>query len=161
MEEEKYAHDEASVTIAPKKSAWRKAINFLIYVLIFGGVVFGLPRALSSALNTPYPMAAITSGSMWSALKEGDLVLIQGVPKDEIRVGDIVVYRNGTGGGFTIHRVVRLEEETLVTKGDANFSEDAPVRYESLVGKNLTFFGRPVRLPYLGSITMIATNLRN
>ena len=79
-------------------------INLIIYIAIIGGVVFGFPSALSWYLDTPYPMAAITSGSMWPVLKEGSLVFIKFVEKSEIEVGDIVVYRNNKE--FTIHRVV-------------------------------------------------------
>ena len=50
-----------------------------MYVVIVGGTVVGLPKALSWYLETPYPMAAITSGSMWPVLKEGDIVFVQGV----------------------------------------------------------------------------------
>jgi signal peptidase I len=136
-------------------------INVVIYIAIVAVLVFGLPRFLSSTLQTPYPMAAITSGSMWPALKEGDLVFIQGnITKEELTAGDIVVYRNQGNNTLTIHRIVKLGEETFVTKGDANFSEDAPARYEDLVGRTLTFFGRSVHVPYLGSITVFASNLR-
>ena len=55
-----------------------------------GVIIFGLPKFLSWSLDTPYPLASITSGSMWPALHEGDLVFIEGVEKDELKVGDIV-----------------------------------------------------------------------
>jgi signal peptidase I len=136
-------------------------INFLIYVAIVAGLVLGLPELLSWRLGTPYPMAAITSGSMWPALREGDLVFIQGAEKSDLAVGDVVVYRNDGGPGFTIHRIVRLDEETFTTKGDANFENDKPVPYGRLVGRNLTVLGKPARLPYLGSITVVASTLRD
>ncbi len=129
-------------------------VNLIIYIAIVGGVVFGFPRGLSWYLDTPYPMAAITSGSMWPALKEGSLVFIKSVKKEEIGVGDIVVYRNSKG--FTIHRVAELRENDLTTKGDANFQKDAPVKYEDIVGKTLTVWGRPLAVPYLGLISAAA-----
>ncbi len=145
---------------APRKKPRRFFLNAVIYLAIVLGLVLGMPRFLSWALHTPYPMAAITSGSMWPVLKEGDLVFIQGILKEEIEVGDVIVYQNGARGGFTIHRVVELNETTLVTKGDANFTEDAPVEYENVVGRTLSLFGKYVRIPRLGSITVFANNLR-
>lgn len=143
-----------------KKSMIWTAFNILAYVAIVGGLVVGLPKGLSRVLETPYPMAAITSGSMWPALKEGGLVFIKGVKeKNDIKVGDIVVYRNGERGGFTIHRVVRMGEGALITKGDANFTEDAPIYYEALVGKALEIKGSLVHIPYLGFITMFASKI--
>lgn len=136
------------------------ALNLIIYLMIVGGLVFGLPRLLSWGLNTPYPMAAITSGSMWPVLNEGDLVFIQGVPRESLKVGNVIVFRNDGGPGFTIHRIVELGANNLTTKGDANFDNDSPVKYENVVGRALTWGKDPVHIPYLGSITVMANNLR-
>jgi len=140
-----------------KKAIVRSTINIVTYIVIVGVVVVGLPKFLSWSLNTPYPMAAITSGSMWPVLKEGDLVFIQGVSRSELKVGDIIVYRNADGAGFTIHRITKLKEDTLITKGDANFMDDSPVKYENVVGRSYQIFGKYARLPYLGFVTVYAT----
>ncbi|MFH1111480.1 MAG: signal peptidase I [Patescibacteria group bacterium] len=132
-------------------------LNLVLYLVIFFGVLWGAPKALSHWLNTPYPMAAITSGSMWPALKEGNLVFIQGIDRSQLAIGDVVVWRNESGAGFVIHRVVKLNDDTFVTKGDANFTEDPPVNYRQLVGRALTWRNTIVRLPYLGSITTFAS----
>ena len=149
--------------VKPKKKAWKKILNAAIYFVIIFGIVFGLPKFLSWSLHTPYPMAAITSGSMWPVLGEGDLVFVQGVSgKEELKIGDVIVYRNKVNNTFTIHRIVKMNEDTLVTKGDANFNEDAPTSYSGVVGKALVLFGdKPFHIPYLGSITVFANNLRN
>lgn len=135
----------------------RFVANFLIYVAIVVGVVFGFPRLLSAVLHTPYPMAAITSGSMWPAMKEGDLVFIEGISKSDVKIGDVVVFRNSSGPGFTIHRIVKLDENTFTAKGDANFTDDEPVPYDHIVGRAINVFGKPARLPYLGFVTVYAT----
>lgn len=136
-----------------KRRVLKFFLNFLVYVLIVVGVVWGLPELLSRQLGTEYPIAAITSGSMWPVLKEKDLVLIEAVEKAEIKVGDIVVWQNSLG--FTIHRVVELKDSTLVTKGDANFIKDKPVRYMDIIGRTLAFRGKPARIPYLGFISVL------
>lgn len=148
--------------VKPKKPFWKSAVNGLIYVVIVGGIVFGLPKFLSWSLHTPYPMAAITSGSMWPVLNEGDLVFVQGVSgKADLKIGDVIVYRNKVNNTFTIHRIVKMNDDTVVTKGDANFTEDAPASYKDVVGKALVLFGeKPFHIPYLGSITVFANNLR-
>ena len=94
---------------APKKKrrVARVVLNVVIYILIIAGITVGIPKFLAWYLDTPYPMATITSGSMWPALKEGDLVFIKGIrDKAEIAIGDIIVYRNRENSTFTIHRVV-------------------------------------------------------
>lgn len=152
--------EEQELVKAPKKKAKSFLLNFFVYVLIVGGIIFGLPRLLTKALNTPYPMAAITSGSMWPALKTGDLVFIKGVyAKEDMKKGDVIVFRNKTNNTLTIHRVIELGDR-ITTKGDANFKEDAPVDYKDVIGKALTFNGGLLHIPYLGSITVFASNLR-
>jgi signal peptidase I len=136
-------------------------INFLVYIVIVAGTVFGLPRFLTWYLDTPYPMAAITSGSMWPALKEGDLIFIEGVSREQLAEDDIIVFRNSNGGTFTIHRIVSLEEDTLVTKGDANFNTDPPISYDDIIGRTVTIGKRNLHVPYLGSVTVFASNYRD
>jgi len=134
--------------------------GWVIYLAFLAGLVYGIPKGLAYVLKTPYPMAAITSGSMWPALKRGDLVLIKGVSaKNEIKVGDIIVYRNQIG--FTIHRVIEMREDTVITKGDANNVADSPVRYEEIVGKALSFGnGKVVKIPSLGSISILVNKVK-
>lgn len=143
-----------------KKGFQSFVINFVVYICIVAGLVFGMPKFLAWALDTTFPMAAITSGSMWPALKEGDLVFIQGVDPHALNENDIIVYRNRVNNTFTIHRVISFGEDTLITKGDANFNEDAPVAYRDVVGRAFRLFGKHVRIPYLGSITVLANNLK-
>lgn len=145
-----------------KKSRLKSFLwNFFFYVVIIGGIVFGLPRFLVWKLKTNYPMAAITSGSMWPVLKQSDLVFIKGIQNnDQIQVGDIVVFRNRANGTLTIHRVIKLGDK-ITTKGDANFSEDAPVEYKDVIGETLNWNdNKPVRIPKLGLITIFTNSLR-
>jgi len=96
---------------------------------------------------------------MWPALKKGDLVLIKGIEnKNEISLGDIIVYKNPEG--FTIHRVIEFNEDTLITKGDANNADDAPVSYEEIIGKALTMNNNPVRIPFLGSLGLLINKVK-
>lgn len=136
----------------------KSIINTVIYIAIIGAIVFGVPSFLSWKLGTEYPIAAITSGSMWPILKEGDLIFIKAVSKDEIEIDDIVVWQNANG--FTIHRVVELKVSTLVTKGDGNFTKDKPVRYENVIGATVELAGKPARIPYLGFISMFGGKIK-
>lgn len=149
------------------KKIIKKSIGWLVYLAVLAGLVWGTPKILTYALKTPYPMASITSGSMWPVLKVGDMVLIKGVAsKNDISVGDIIVYKNlpSTGSGqafsFTIHRVIEKNANTVITKGDANNISDAPVTYDEVIGKTVNFNNGPVRIPYLGQISILI-NSRN
>mgnify|MGYP001585020127 CR=1 FL=1 len=131
----------------------KSIIWWVLYLAMVIGLVYGTPKALSYILQSEYPMAAITSRSMWPTLKKGDMVFIKGIAsREEIEIGDIVVYQNLQG--FTIHRVERKNEGTVVTKGDANNTEDSPVKYEDIIGKTVTFREKPVRIPWLGNVSI-------
>ena len=135
------------------KKLLKSLIGWILYVGFLAGLIYGIPRGLSYVLKTDYPMASITSGSMWPILKKGDLILIKGInEKEEIKLDDVVVYRNEKG--FTIHRVIKLNEETLITKGDANNVKDKPVKYEDVIGKLLVMNNKPFRIPLLGMVSV-------
>ena len=123
-----------------------------IYVIIIVVLILVIPKGLAYVLGTEYPMASITSSSMWPALKEGDLVLIKAVEKEELEIGDVIVYQNVKG--FTVHRIVKLNEDTLVTKGDANNVNDSPIEYGQIIGKLVELRNKPLRIPYLGLISV-------
>lgn len=131
----------------------KEILGWIIYFGFIVALIYGIPKGLSVALDTPYPMAAITSGSMWPMLKKGDIVLIKGVKdKKDIKKGDIVVYKNERG--FTIHRVIETRETELVTKGDANNISDAPISYEDLIGKAVNFNNKVFKIPWAGNISL-------
>lgn len=138
----------------------KKLLKILIDIGMYVGIVvvllWGVPAGLSKALHTPYPMASITSGSMWPALKTGDLILIQGVRKQDLKTGDVVVWQNERG--FTIHRIVTLADDYVITKGDANFDPDKPVTYKDIIGRALVIHGMFARIPYVGLISMGVSN---
>ncbi len=137
------------------KKAIKIIAEWLAYLAVFLLIVWGTPFVLSQALGTQYPIASITSGSMWPKLKRGDIVFIRGLSADktDLQLGDIIVYRNERG--FTIHRIVKLEEDRLVTRGDANNVDDTPIEYGQIVGKVIYSGGNPIRIPYLGFISQL------
>jgi len=139
----------------------KAVVGTIIYVAIIIGLIWGTPKALSYYLNTEYPMAAITSGSMWPELKKNDLVFIEGLQNNRnVQIGDIVVFTNERNA-FTIHRIIELDEDTLVTKGDANNIDDKPIKYEDIVGRLYKIGDWNARIPKLGFIsTSVSKKIR-
>lgn len=124
-----------------------KVIAYFAFVI---AAVYYTPKILSHYLHTEYPLATITSGSMWPVLKTNDLILMKGVTGDEVEIGQIIIYKNSRG--FTIHRLIRKEGEKLVTKGDANEVDDAAITKDQVIGRAVYIGKKPFRIPYLGSI---------
>jgi len=143
------------------KRILKTTIGIILWLALVAGLIWGLPRGLSWYLKTPYPMAAITSGSMWPELKKSDLVFIQGVEdaENEIQIDDIVVFTNAKNA-FTIHRVIELKEATLITKGDANNVADPAVSYKDVIGKLYKIGDWNARIPKLGFISTTVSSYR-
>ncbi|MFZ2969940.1 MAG: signal peptidase I [Minisyncoccia bacterium] len=133
----------------------KTVLENLIYILLLIAISAGTPKALSYVMGTSYPIASITSGSMWPVLKKGDLVLIKYVKNEDIKIGDIVVFKNENG--FTIHRVTEITGNKIRTKGDANNISDLAIEYKDIVGRTLIYNEKPVKIPYLGNLTIWAS----
>lgn len=69
----------------------------------------------------------VLSGSMGPAISTGDVVLTAPVKPDELRPGAVILADTPAQPGHTyLHRVVATGDGTLVTRGDANASNDYP-----------------------------------
>ncbi len=116
---------------ATKRSIFNGFSGFVIYIMVILAIAVSLPKALSWALGTPYPIAAITSQSMWPALKKGDLVFVKQIDRDKLKKGDIIVYSQERS--FIIHRVIEKNVNSVIAKGDASIEQDQPVTYDQIL----------------------------
>ena len=85
-----------------------------------------------------YNSYGITSGSMAPAINVGTLVLAKEVEPETLETGDVIVFTTYGEGDFVTHRVQENDREyrMLITKGDANATEDLdPIGYDSVIGK--------------------------
>lgn len=91
-----------------------------------------------------YQIYNVLSGSMEPTIQTGSLVVVQGVKPEAIGPDDVITFQDETGN-TTTHRVVSIQDESYVTKGDANETIDPmEVMKESLIGKVV------FHIPYLG-----------
>jgi hypothetical protein len=70
--------------------------------------------------------------SMLPGLWPGDKLTIETRPFEQVRCGDVVLYSRL--GRLFIHRVLRVEENQIVTRGDAMLSADVPLGRGELMG---------------------------
>ena len=73
----------------------------------------------------------VKTGSMEDNIHVGDYVLI--MHKDEYKIGDVVTFEKNDG--FITHRIVKIDGDNIVTKGDANNVEDDTIDKSSIIGK--------------------------
>jgi len=114
---------------------------------------------LTGRLNPFYTFLTVTSDSMDPIFNAGDLVCVsQSV--DSVSVGDIVAFRPPRGGKPIIHRIISIEGDTLITKGDACESQDVwfggSVTKSDVFGKYLK-----VKIPKLGYVKELPGLIRS
>lgn len=73
----------------------------------------------------------VETGSMEGKIHTGDYILL--VKKSDYYVGDIVTYN--VKGYFVTHRIVKIEDDVIITKGDANNTEDEGISKDQIEGK--------------------------
>lgn len=75
--------------------------------------------------------AIVLSGSMEPALSVDDLVIVR--EQSTYNEDDIVVYQDGSS--LVIHRIISVDENEVITQGDANNTADPPVELSLVKGK--------------------------
>ena len=73
----------------------------------------------------------VKTGSMEAKIHIGDYILIY--KKNNYNVGDVVTYTSNNG--FITHRIIKKDGDKVVTKGDANNTEDETINVKIIVGK--------------------------
>ena len=108
----------------------------------------------------------VKTPSMEPQIPELSYILVGKVSADEVKVGDVIVFRSDDptlDGAYNTHRVIEIvgENEEFKTKGDNNFfSDNFTAKAENVVGryiKNLpvlSVFGRVLQNP-MGVIIMV------
>ena len=132
------------------KFNWKSLVRWLL--LIVCGAVLGVNVYLANAnrlmgeqLPMPfgYGAAVVLSGSMEPTFSEGDLIIVKEC--HELQENDIVVFQDG--GSLVVHRIISVDTDTAITKGDANDASDAPINISAIKGTVLfwiPFAGRVV-----------------
>jgi len=152
-----------------QKKTFRREVLEIIAAFVIAWLAYQL---ISLAAGTPLPIVSVVSDSMYhtsyfdawweqadgdyvafdvtkegfmkfpnaNGLSRGDLLLV--VRPDSPKIGDILIYRK-LGSDFTIvHRLVKIENNTYIVKGDNNRVADPPVARDYAVGK--VVFAMPV-----------------
>lgn len=127
------------------------SIIFRIVLIVIAGLTVGLgvfSWNASGLLGNELPMpfgfgiSVVMSPSMEPELHTNDLVIV--AKADSYDVGDIVVYQEGKM--LIIHRIVNIDGDNVITKGDANNTADEPIELADIKAKY------NFRIPFVGLI---------
>lgn len=81
-----------------------------------------------------YSAFEVSTGSMSGTMEIGDAILVKLIDQNEtVNKDEIVVYSQGTA--LVTHRIVEVNGNQIVTKGDANNTNDTPIQRNQIVGK--------------------------
>ena len=129
------------------KGAPLTLVAFVVILIAFAAVLLAYSRRVESY-------------SMLPTLEPGDLVFLQSVGRADIHAGDIIVYNPPCSIVATsvIHRVVQVQTNGFITKGDNNGVTDqdgsianGPVTMSCIAGKVVfvvPYLERLASLPY-------------
>lgn len=133
-----------------KAKRYNQISTLLLCILFFMIAPIQLPKLWG------WQMFAILTGSMEPAIPTGSMIYVKPVHIEEIKENDIITFRLGSGKTNTAtHRVVGIQQDGVITKGDANPTADAMiVDAQRLIGKVvyslpicgyfLMFIGNPI-----------------
>lgn len=125
-----------------------RIILLSVFSLIVGINLYSWNASTLVGNEMPMPfgwgISVVLSGSMEPALSVNDLVII--AEQSQYNEGDIVVYQDSSS--LVIHRIISIDENKVITQGDANNTADKPIDISLVKGKavaNFSFAGALVR----------------
>ncbi|MBQ9746679.1 MAG: signal peptidase I [Clostridia bacterium] len=107
----------------------------VIIAVTVGLNVYNMNAASLTGNAVPMPFgvgaAVVLSGSMEPELSVGDLMIV--VERESYNVRDVVVYQDGRTA--VVHRIKSIDGDTVITRGDANDSDDSPIQKSQIKGE--------------------------
>ena len=136
------------------KNITKNIINILCVILfiILALVIYAKLRvSFSNDVHANYfgvRIFEVASGSMEPTLNINDVLLVK-VNVDDLQKDDIIAYKSENS--IITHRIVMINDNDLIVKGDANNTVDSPIKKDQVIGKVIKVF------PHLGIWKKILT----
>ena len=102
--------------------------------------------------NYGYSREEIDSWPIKGGFLKGDVLIVRGVPREDLKVGGVVVYDIKGQNTPIVHRIIKIEDSQLTTKGDHNPSYD-PWEPTKIHGEAILV------IPYLGWPKLMFTQI--
>jgi len=140
--------------ITEVKMNMKRIIGDIIFIAV---ILLLISRFVTVLTGMAYPLSVVSSSSMEPSLSRGDIVPWIPCDVDDVKVGDVIVYRS-VHGNLMIHRVVDVRNGKFITKGDANnfTDQEGPhvpepmVGETNLCGRAIMVGSQPFRIPIAG-----------
>lgn len=112
-------------------------INLIIFVL---GIIAIIAIWTSIQLNVQgkeyvdifgYSIFSTETASMSPTIEIGDIVIVKLGEQGQKR--DIITYKSGNA--FITHRIIEIDGENIIAKGDNNNTQDNPIKKDAIIGR--------------------------
>lgn len=111
-----------------------KIFKTIIYIIFLFIITFILLLNIFSVFNVSlfkFRVYKIASGSMRPYLNINDIVIV--MEQNDYQVNDVVTYH--ADNMYITHRIVKINDDEVITKGDANNIVDNKFTKDKIVGK--------------------------
>lgn len=115
-----------------------KIILNLIYTILIIFVIILIYNIVQiSILGKPYmeifgySFFQVKTGSMSGTIETGDIIIVE--LTKEVNQNDIITYQKDQM--LITHRIIQKQDDTIITKGDANNTADDPITTSEVIGK--------------------------
>ena len=129
-----------------KLKTFGRIILLFIISLVIGIRLYSWNAQTLTGNTMPMPFdwgfSVVLSGSMEPTLSVNDLVFVH--EQNSYETDDIVVYQDGNM--LVIHRIIAVDGDEIVTKGDANNVADEPISASAIKGKAV------LHIPFIGAL---------
>ena len=112
-------------------------INLIIFMLV---IIAILTIWASIQLNVQnkeyvnifgYSIFSTETGSMSPTIKIGDIVIVK--IGEQVQEEDIITYKKDNS--FITHRIIEIDGESIIAKGDNNNTQDEAITQDAIIGK--------------------------
>jgi len=112
-------------------------INTLIFIL---GIIAVIAVWTTIQLNIQnkeyvdifgYSIFSTETGSMSPTMEKGDIVIVK--IGNEVQNQDIITYKKDNA--FITHRIIKIDGESIIAKGDNNNTQDKAITKDDVLGK--------------------------
>lgn len=121
-----------------KKILFTIVTVILVILLAYNIYNFIMIKVLKHDVATVngYAMLEVVSGSMKPTINVGDMIIINTKDKN-YKENDIITYYDNNHNLIT-HRIIKINDTEIVTKGDNNNTEDEAIYSKEIIGKYVT-----------------------
>lgn len=132
-----------------------KTFEIILFILLLVVVIFTIYSIIQTNILKKdyvnffgYTAFEVITGSMSDTIEIGDIVIVKIIHGNDISLDDIIVFKEE---GIITHRVIEINEDIIITKGDANNAKDKPITRDMVLGKVTKI------LPKVGIIKKVIT----